>query len=105
MYAFAYSHSVKSVTFEEGSKLEKIGVASLYYLSELKEIKLPETVKRIEKLGLAYNGKLVNVYVPQGVSFIHQNAFVNSSKAVLNVAADSYAQTVASNYGWTYTTR
>jgi hypothetical protein len=104
-YAFAYAYSVKSVTFEEGSKLERIGAAALYYLSDLTELVLPDTVKRIDNLGLAYNAKLVNVYMPQGISYIQYNAFNNSNKVVLNVAEGTYAEAFAIKYGIAYTIR
>ena len=104
-YAFAYAYNVKAITFEDGSKLERIGTASVYYMLYLEELSLPESVKTIDGLAVAYNSKLTNVYVPQGVMSIHANAFVNSKKVVLNVAEGTYAYNFAVKNNVAYTTR
>ena len=104
-YAFAFAHYVESVVFEEGSKLEKVGAVSFYYMVYVKEIKLPETVTKIGNLGLAYNSELKDVYIPQGVSSIHAQAFKKSPNVTLNVAEESYAETYAVKNNIAYTTR
>ena len=63
-YAFAYAYYVKTVSIEEGSKLESIGAVAVYYMLYLKEVILPDTVKTIGNLAFGYNQSLVNVYVP-----------------------------------------
>ena len=104
-YAFAYAYYVKSVTFEEGSKLNAIGAAALYYLNDLTELELPDSLKRIGNIGLAYNAKLVNVKMPQAIAYIQYNAFRNSSKVVLNVAEGTYAESFAVNNKLAHTVR
>lgn len=104
-YAFAYAYNVKAISFEEGSKLERIGTAAVYYMLYLEELVLPESVKTIDGLAIAYNSKLTNVYIPQGIMSIHANAFANSKKIVLNVAKGTYANNFAINNNIAFTTR
>lgn len=104
-YAFAYAYNVKSISFAEGSQLERIGTASIYYMLYLEELVIPESVKTIDGLAIAYNSKLASVYVPQGIMSIHVNAFINSKKIVLNVAEGTYANNFAVNNNIAYTTR
>lgn len=72
-YAFAYAHHVESVTFEEGSKLERIGVLSFFYMLYTEEVVIPETVTYIGSNAFGYCSALVNVYIPQEVTYIHRN--------------------------------
>ena len=104
-YAFGFAHNVKEVVFEEGSQLQSIGAVSFYYMLYTTEIELPETVKRINNLAFAYCSKLKEVYIPQTASFIHAQAFKNSSNVELQVAEGSYAHEYAVNKGLNYTTR
>ena len=96
-YAFAYAHHVESVTFEEGSKLERIGVLSFFYMLYTEEVVIPETVTFIGSNAFGYCSALVNVYIPQGITYIHSAAFRNSAKVNLNVADGSYAHKFAVN--------
>ena len=102
-YAFAYAYNVKSITFEEGSKLESIGALSIYYMHRyLTEIVLPESVKTISGQAFGYNSNLVNVYMPESLTSIAANTFVNSKKVVLNVVEGSYAETFAKDNDISY---
>jgi hypothetical protein len=102
-YAFAYAYNVKSITFEEDSKLESIGALSIYYMHRyLTEIVLPESAKTISGQAFGYNSNLVNVYMPEGLTSIATNAFVNSKKVVLNVVEGSYAETFAKDNNISY---
>ena len=102
-YAFAYAYNVKSITFEEDSKLESIGALSIYYMHRyLTEIVLPESVKTISGQAFGYNSNLVNVYMPESLTSIAANAFVNSKKVVLNVVEGSYAETFAKDNDISY---
>jgi len=104
-YAFGYAHNVKSVTFEEGSKLEKIGGVSFMYMLYVTEIEIPETVKTIGNLAFGYCSKLTDVTVPQDTTLIYPKAFYKSNSVTLNVAEGSYAESYAKTNNYNYTTR
>ena len=44
-------------------------------MQNVKEITLPESVKRIEKMAFAYSTSLEKIYIPAGVSSISADAF------------------------------
>lgn len=46
------------MTFEEGSKVTDIGGSAFYYLSNLREIQLPDGVKTIGNYAFGYDSKL-----------------------------------------------
>ena len=104
-YAFAYATNVKTITFEEGSKLEKIGAASFLYLIYVTEVEIPETVTSIGNLAFAYCSKLANVVVPQNATLIYPKSFNKSSNVVLNVAEGTYAENYAKVNDIAYQTR
>ncbi len=104
-YAFGFAHYIKSVTFEEGSKVESIGAVSFYYMLYTTEIVLPETVTSIGNLAFGYCKALDSVYVPQDVENIHAQAFYNSANVTLQVASPSYAENYAKANGIDYSTR
>ena len=93
-YAFAYATNVKSITFEEGSKLEKIGAAAFLYTNAT-EVVIPETVTVIGNSAFAYCSKLINVYVPAAVKTIYDKTFYKSSAVILTVESNSYAENYA----------
>ena len=103
-YAFAYATNVKAITFEEGSKLEKIGAAAFLYTFAT-EVVIPDTVTFIGNLSFAYCSKLVNVYIPQNVTLIYPESFKKSSNVLLNVATGTYAENYAKTNGIAYETR
>ena len=104
-YAFGYSFNVKSVLFEEESKLQSIGAVAFYYMLYVKEVKLPETVTSIGNLAFGYNQNLVNVYIPQKMDSMASKAFGNSAKVVLDVAEGTYGETYAKKNEIAYITR
>ncbi len=104
-YAFGFAHSIKSITFEEGSKLESVGALAFYYILKVTEVELPETVTKIGKLAFAYCDKLTYVLLPQNAKSIYADAFKNSPAVVLDVAEGSYAEDYAKANGISYTTR
>ena len=103
-YAFAYATNAKSITFEEGSKLNKIGAAAFLY-TYANEVKIPETVTFIGNLSFAYCAHLESVIVPQNVTLIYPQSFKSSNKVVLNVASGTYAENYAKNNNIAYETR
>ena len=104
-YAFCYAQKVTEIVFEEGSKLQSIGVLSFMNLPSLKSLVLPETVTSISAYAFADCFALENVYIPAGITFLYKNAFDRSTKVVLSVAAGSYAEQYAIAQKIAYETR
>ena len=104
-YAFCYAQKVTEVVFEEGSQLDRIGAMAFFNLPSLVEIILPETTTGIGVYAFGDCFALAKLYIPEGVSVIGANAFVNSTKIVLNVVEGSYAEEYAKSKGIAYTTR
>ena len=78
-YAFAYAHHVESVTFEEGSKLERIGVLSFFYMLYTEEVVIPETVTYIGSMAFGYCAKLVTVVISANDNlYVHPKTFYNT---------------------------
>ena len=129
-FNFNTCSKLQSVTFEEGTKLERIGWGAFGY-SSLPEITIPDTVTQIdgyafyfcenltkvtisESSGLTSFGefvfkadtKLKTLYIPDGVNSIGLNIFQDATQGVtLSVLENSYAQAYAKKYGIAYVTR
>ena len=129
-FNFFWCRNLERVTFEEGTKLERIGWGSFGY-SGLPEITIPDTVTRLdghafyfcenltkvtigESSGLTSFGeyvfkadtKLKTLYIPDGVTSIGLNIFQDATQGVtLSVLENSYAQAYAKKYGIAYVTR
>ena len=104
-YAFAYTQNLANIEFEEGSILKSVGVLSFMNAAKLTEIVLPDTVNSISAYGLGCCYELTSIVLPQGISYIYPTAFMNSDKAVLNVAEGTFAETFAMKNNIAYTTR
>lgn len=85
-YVFSHLYACTSITFAEGSKLEKIEVTGFYYDFQVTSVVLPETVRSIGVLAFGNMYGLTDLYVPQGVSMIGDNAFRGSRQVTLSVA-------------------
>ena len=129
-FNFFWCRNLERVTFEEGTKLERIGWGAFGY-SSLPEITIPDTVTRLdghafyfcenltkvtigESSGLTSFGeyvfkadtKLKTLYIPDGVTSIGSNIFQDGTQGVtLSVLENSYAQAYAKKYGIAYVTR
>ena len=104
-YAFAYATNTESLTFEEGSKLEKIGAAAFLYMVYTTEVEIPDTVTLIGNLSFAYCSRLADVVVPQNVTLIYPQSFKKSENVVLNVVEGTYGETYAKTNAMAYETR
>ena len=104
-YAFCYAQNVTAIEFAEGSKLANIGVLSFFNMPKVSTVTLPDTVTSISSYAFGDCFALSDVYVPQGVSFIYNTAFINSKRVVLNVAEGTYAQEYAEANGINYEVR
>ena len=129
-FNFYWCSKLQSVTFEEGTKLERIGWGAFGY-SNLPSVIIPDSVTRIDGYAFYYcsklssveiseNSKLAsmgeyvfkgdtnlkNLYIPDGTAKIGWNIFQDATEGVtLSVAANSYAQSYAEKYGMAYVTR
>ena len=129
-FNFFQCRNLESVTFQEGSKLERIGWGAFGY-SSLPAITIPDSVTRLESYafyfctnlssveisensGLTSMGesvfradtKLKNLYIPDAVISIGWGIFEDATEGVtLFVAENSYAQSYAKKYGIAYVTR
>ena len=103
-YAFAYATNAKSIIFEEGSKLEKIGAAAFLYTNAT-DVVIPETVTSIGNSAFAYCSKLVSVEISSNVKTIYDKTFYKSSALTLKVEAGSYAENYAIKTNIAYITK
>ena len=129
-FNFFWCNKLETVTFEEGSQLERIGWGAFGY-SSLPQIAIPDSVTRLEGYAFYYCSNLSNVeisesscltslgecvfkadttltslYIPDGMNNIGWGIFENAiANVTLSVAESSYAQTYAEKYGIAYVTR
>ncbi len=104
-YAFAYCDNLETIEFEAGSALERIGVLAFRSAGKVREVVIPDGVTYVATYAFGTCVSLESVYVPQGVEYIHPKAFVESTKAVLNVAEGTYAEEYAVANGVAHTVR
>ena len=129
-FNFFWCNKLETVTFEEGSQLERIGWGAFGY-SSLPQIAIPDSVTRLEGYAFYYcsnlsnveisesscltslgecvfkaDTKLTSLYIPDGMNNIGWGIFENAiANVTLSVAEISYAQTYAEKYGIAYVTR
>ena len=129
-FNFFWCNKLESVSFEEGTKLERIGWGAFGY-SSLPEITIPDSVTQIDDYAFYFCSKLTDVtisesskltvlggyafkadtkitslYIPDGVTKIGADIFRDAhDNVMLSVAANSYAQSYAEKYGLAYTAR
>lgn len=129
-FNFFWCNKLETVTFEEGSQLERIGWGAFGY-SSLPQIAIPDSVTRLEGYAFYYcsnlsnveisesscltslgecvfkaDTKLTSLYIPDGMNNIGWGIFENAiANVTLSVAESSYAQTYAEKYGIAYVTR
>ena len=129
-FNFNWCSKLQSVTFEEGTKLDRIGWGAFGY-SSLPAITIPDSVTRIDDHAFYFCSKLTDVtigehskltvlggyafkadtkitslYIPDGVTKIGTDIFCDAHDNVtLSVAANSYAQSYAEKYELAYTAR
>ena len=104
-YAFKGATNCKEVVFAEGSQLKTIGSQAFHYNSALTSVRLPDTVTVLKGSAFGYCANLRDVYIPDGVFSMTKTTFQQSPNVVLSVAAGSYAENYAKQYGIPYTTR
>ena len=70
---------INSITFEEGSQLEEIGIYAFYNIDEVAEITFPSSLKKIGKYAF-YGNKFTNITFNEGLEVIEEHAFDNSKE-------------------------
>ncbi len=93
---------VKTIEFEEGSKLITIKAYAMGQMVNLKKLTLPETVKSLYGYSFYKTYYLEFLTVPETVSMIGDTAFDEVKNITLNVVNGSYAHTYAVNKGINY---
>ena len=128
-FNFFWCNRLETVTFEDGSQLERIGWGAFGY-SSLKTIAIPDSVTRLDGYAFYYCTKLnevaisegsnlesigeyafkgdtalLSLYIPNTVTGIEDRILQDALNIVLSVGANSYAQAYAEKLGYTYTVR
>ena len=129
-FAFYQCTALTEVTFAEGCTLTDIGAGAFGYLSALKSITLPASLKTIDKNAFYYsaletvafedgaklttignyafrnNTALKSFYIPDSTTELGSAIFYAcGDQVVVNVAADSSAYRYAVKQGYAYVTR
>ena len=78
--AFYLCNNMKSITFDEGSRLERIGGFAFQNCRALEAIELPEGTKSIGDAAFTECKALTRVVIPQSVNMIFRDAFSTMSK-------------------------
>ena len=109
-FALADIYYAKTITFEEGSKLEYIGPAAILSNYKMTEIVLPKSLKTIVQNAFKMCTALKDVYLPYNLSYIHKYSFVNNALNVMedihfHVYAGTYAEEYAKSYKIPYSYR
>ena len=99
-YAFYRCTELKTVIFEEGSKLDEIGKSAFYNCEKLVNIALPKNIKRIEA-GAFASTAITEIKVPIGVEYVGASVFANSIFAV-NVYCEIEEQPEQWDSEWGY---
>ena len=103
-YAFYGCPNLKSVTFEEGSKLKEIGYAVFAYCPNLTDIVLPDNLEVISDYALYGCSGLTEVTIPGSVTTIGEGAFSDCSNLKTINFAGTEEQWNAITFGeeWSY---
>ena len=82
---FASCANLETVTFKEGSKLQKIAARAFENCSKLHSVSLPDSVQTIEENGFAHCKNLGPVDLGNGLKNIENNASTQHLEAPVNV--------------------
>ncbi|MBR1988039.1 MAG: leucine-rich repeat protein [Clostridia bacterium] len=78
--AFVRNSVIESVTFEEGCQIVNIPVGAFRYMSNLKTLILPDSVKTIEVSALGNNDNLETLILPSGLQSLASWSICNNPK-------------------------
>ena len=84
--------TVTSITFEEGSQLQEIGMYAFYNISNVDSIVFPTSLKKIEKYAF-YGNKFTTITFNNGLEAINEHAF-DSSKQITSITLPNTIKTV-----------
>ena len=93
--------TLKTVTFEEGSKLTVIKGRAFMYCQSISEITLPETLQSIFGEAFMNCYSLKRITLPETTKYIQDNAFTNVTNLCFYVRENSYAYDFAVKKGFT----
>ena len=94
---FASCANLETVTFKEGSKLQKIAARAFENCSKLHSVSLPDSVQTIEENGFAHCKNLGPVDLGNGLKNIENNAFYYSGVTKVRIP-DSTTEIGASTF-------
>ena len=75
--AFSYNNTLENVIFQENSKLESIGIRAFCGCTKLKNINLPDSLKKLEQLAFYNCTSLEEITVPGSIKEIGDYCFSN----------------------------
>ena len=79
----------------DGIEVRALGSSTFRPTDDLTSVILPDTIRTISNVAFADCVLLEKVYIPESVSYIAEDAFVNTSQAVICAPKDSYAHEYA----------
>lgn len=89
-----YQSSLKTVVFEEGSRLKMIAMYA-FRATLLEEVDLPEGIETISNYSFGNCGHLKRIYIPDSVTSIANTAFFGSRNFIIECHANSTAHKFA----------
>ena len=93
-HCFYRQKNLKSVTFAEGSILEKIYVQAFYSCKSVETIKLPESLNEIHKEAF-YNCGLTEITIPDNVVKLQESCFSKCDKVTkITISKDSKLKSI-----------
>ena len=93
---------LKNVVFEEGSNIYKIKSFAFSSCRWLETITLPEGVELLYTYSFRNMAALSEIILPESVTFIGDNVFMDTPNVTLSVIENSYSHTYAEENGYEY---
>lgn len=90
----------ETIVVKDGTK--KLAHGAFYYQRNLTSVVLPESLELIDDSSFYGCSALTTITIPKNVTSISESAFKNSGLTTVNGVAGSYAETFASNNGYTF---
>ncbi len=101
---FSHMYNLAEVEFESGSVLKSIGKSTFHYARALRNVVLPDGLETLGYRAFGY-GKNLTITMPDIISSIDKDVFLNSTDVTLNVAEGTYAHDFAVSKGFAVVVR